>query len=190
VRSGTGPEPASDTQLLERLKAGEREAGDLIIERHKRLVAHAVWEVVHDLGAVEDLIQDIFIKAFRKIHLYNPAMGRFSVWLVTVSRNEAINHLRRLKRNRLVLMEDVGGETHASPLDRPSQQFSRKETWSRIMGAVQRLSEPARTIVVQRLIESRSFQEIGRELRRPTETVKSIFYRATSDMREQLGKLG
>lgn len=183
------PGVPTDLELIDRLKAGDRTAGDQILERHKRLVAHAVWEVVRDLGVVEDLIQDIFIKAFRKIHLYNPAVGKFTVWLVTVSRNEAINHLRRRKRNRLVLMEDVGGDTHASPMDRPSQQYSRKETWGHIMGAVQGLSEPARTIVIQRLIESRSFQDIGRGLGRPTETVKSIFYRATSDMRDRLSAL-
>jgi RNA polymerase sigma factor (sigma-70 family) len=183
------PGVPTDLDLVVRLKAGDRSAGDEIIERHKRLVAHSVWEVVHDLGVVEDLIQDIFIKTFRKIHLYRPEAGKFTVWLVTVSRNEAINHLRRLKRSRLVLMDNVGGETHASPLDRPSQQFSRKETWGRIMGAVKGLAEPARTIVIQRLIESKSFQDIGRRLGRPTETVKSIFYRATSDMRERLGAL-
>jgi RNA polymerase sigma-70 factor (ECF subfamily) len=183
------PGVPTDLELVDRLKRGDRAAGDEILGRHQRLVAHAVWEVVRDLGVVEDLMQDIFIKAFRKIHLFNPAQGKFTVWLVTVSRNEAINHLRRLKRNRTVMLEDLGGDAHASPLDRPSQEFSRKETWGRILGAVQGLPDPARTIVIQRLLESRSFQEIGRRLGRPTETVKSIFYRATGDMRERLGAL-
>jgi DNA-directed RNA polymerase specialized sigma24 family protein len=45
------------------------------VGRHNRLVARAVYEVVRDLAAVEDLIQEIFMKAFRKIHLYTPAQG-------------------------------------------------------------------------------------------------------------------
>ena len=96
----------TDEQLIELLKNGDRKAGDAIVQRHNRLVARAVYDVVRDLAAVEDLIQDIFMKAFRKIGLYHPEQGKFTVWLTTVSRNEAINHLRRMKRSRHVSLED------------------------------------------------------------------------------------
>ena len=90
----------TDEQLIELLKKGDRKAGDALVQRHNRLVARAVYEVVRDLAAVEDLIQEIFMKAFRKVNLYNPAQGKFTVWLTTVARHEAINHLRRMKRSR------------------------------------------------------------------------------------------
>jgi len=56
----------TDEQLIELLKKGDRKAGDTLVMRHNRLVARAVYEVVRDLAAVEDLIQEIFMKAFRK----------------------------------------------------------------------------------------------------------------------------
>ena len=90
----------TDEQVVARLKRGNRKAGDALVQRHNRLVARAVYDVVRDLAAVEDLIQEIFMKAFRKIALYNPEMGRFTVWLTTVARHEAINHIRKMKRSR------------------------------------------------------------------------------------------
>src|SRR5678810_1130753 len=78
----------TDEQLIELLKKGDRKAGDALVQRHNRLVARAVYEVVRDLAAVEDLIQEIFMKAFRKVNLYNPEQGKFTVWLTTVARHE------------------------------------------------------------------------------------------------------
>ena len=69
----------TDEQVVQLLKKGDRKAGDTIVMRHNRLVARAVYEVVKDLAAVEDLIQEIFMKAFRKIHLYDPQQDRKSV---------------------------------------------------------------------------------------------------------------
>src|SRR5262250_1728086 len=89
----------TDEQLIELLKKGDRKAGDA-------------------------LVQEIFMKAFRKVNLYDPEQGKFTVWLTTVARHEAINHLRRMKRSRHVSLEDTAPEGGFAPIERPSQQVS------------------------------------------------------------------
>jgi RNA polymerase sigma-70 factor (ECF subfamily) len=177
----------TDEQLVLKLKKGDRTAGDSIVGRHNRLVARAVYEVVKDLAAVEDLIQEIFMKAFRKIHLYNPEMGKFTVWLTTVARHEAINHLRRLKRSRHVSLEDTSPEGGFSPIERPSQQVSKKETWGKVIDAIHRLPDPAKTILIKRILESKPFDHIAKLLKQPVDTVKTIYYRNTESLRKKLG---
>ena len=177
----------TDEQLVVRLKKGDRLAGDAIVGRHNRLVARAVYEVVKDLAAVEDLIQEIFMKAFRKIHLYDPAQGKFTVWLTTVARHEAINHLRRLKRSRHVSLDDTAPEGGFSPIERPSQMASKKETWGKVIEAIHKLPEPARTILIKRILESKPFDQIAKLLKQPVDTVKTIYYRNTEGLRKRLG---
>ena len=98
-----------------------------------------------------------------------------------------LNHLRRLKRSRLVLSEDLPPREEASPIDRPSQLLSRKETWSRIVGAIRAFREPDRTILHLRILESKPFNEIARILSQPLDTVKSTFYRAMNILRQRPG---
>jgi RNA polymerase sigma-70 factor (ECF subfamily) len=181
------PGTLTDEQLIVRLKRGDRTAGDNLVMRHNRLVARAVYEVVRDLAAVEDLIQEIFMKSFRKIHLYNPEHGRFTVWLTTVARHEAINYLRRMKRSRHVSLDDTAPEGGFAPIERPSQQVSKRETSGKVIDAIHALPEPARTILIKRILESKPFDDIARLLKQPVDTVKTIYYRNTESLRKRLG---
>ncbi len=178
----------TDEQLARRVKRGDRQAGDMLFHRHHRLVAQAVCGVVRDLAAVEDLIQDIFMKAIRKIALFDPAQGRFTVWLTAVARHEAINHLRRRKRSRHVSLEETAPEGGFAPVERPSQQASKKETWGGVFNAIRGLPDPARTILTMRIMESKPFEEIARRLKQPTDTVKTIYYRNTEALRKDFGQ--
>lgn len=173
----------SDEELVERLKKGDREAGNLIVKRHHRLVAKAIYEVTNDLGVVEDLMQDIFFKAFNKAALYDPAKGKFTSWLVTVSRNEALNYLRKRRRSPHVSIEDTNPEGGFAPMDSPSRQVSKREVSGKLLEAINALKEPARTILKQRILQGKSFDQIARALKQPVDTVKTIFYRNTEAIR-------
>ncbi len=176
----------TDEQLVAKLVKGDRTAGDALWQRHHRLVAKAVYEVTGDLHVVEDLMQEIFFKAFRKSKLYNPLMGKFTSWLVTVARNEALNHLRRRRRTAHVSLEDTNPEGGFSPIESPSKQVSKRESWSQMLGAINSLKEPARTILKMRMLESKSFDQIAKILKQPVDTVKTTFYRNTEQIRNRL----
>lgn len=176
-----------DEELVARVMKGEAAAYDTLMKRHERLVAKAVSEVTHDMAAVEDLMQEVFMKVFRKVHLYNPNEGKFTVWLVTVARREAINHLRRRKRHGHVSLQDTSTPEGFAPIDRPSEQASKKETWSKVMAALDAFPEPARTILKKRMIEGTSFDTIAKILKKPLDTVKTIYYRNTEALRKRMG---
>ncbi len=175
-----------DEDLVAKVKRGNAIAYDTLMKRHERLVAKAVCDVVGDLSAVEDLMQEVFMKVFRKVHLYDPNMGRFTVWLVTVARREAINYLRRRKRQPTVSLDATSTPEGFSPLDRPSEQVSKKEVWAKVVAAIEGLAEPARTVLRKRMLEDKSFDDIARILKRPLDTVKTIYYRNTEALRKKL----
>lgn len=175
-----------DEELVEQVKRGDQIAYDTLQKRHERLVAKAVSEVTRDLAAVEDLMQEVFMKVFRKVHLYNPKLGKFTVWLVTVARREAINYLRRRKRHHHVSLEDTGSPEGFSPLDSPSTQVSKSEVRDKVLRALDALAEPAKTILKDRMLVGTSFEVIAKKLNKPLDTVKTIYYRNTEALRKRL----
>lgn len=180
-------ETPSDQDLIKKVRLGSRSSYEILLKRHERLVAKAVHDVVRDLAAVEDLMQDVFIKVFQKLHLYDPEKGRFPVWLGTVARHEAINYIRRHKRTGTISLDETMGNAGFSPIDRPSEQASKKEVWGRIIAAIGKLSEPAQTILKERMIEGKRFDQIAKSINRPLDTVKTIYYRNTESLRKKLG---
>ncbi len=177
-------ETLKDEELVALLVEGRREAGDVLAKRHFRLVAKAVNDTTGDLQVVEDLIQEIFLKVFRKAHLYKPELGKFTSWLVTVSRNEALNHLRKKRRGPHVSLEESDPDGGFAPGESPSRQVSKKEVSGQLLERISRLPEPARTILKLRIMDGRSFDLIARQLKQPVDTVKTIYYRNAEAIRK------
>jgi len=173
----------TDENLVARLVKGDRTAGDEIVRRHYRLVAKSIHDVTNDLQVVDDLMQDIFIKVLRKADLYKPELGRFVSWLVTVSRNEALNHLRSRHRTAHISLEETKPDGGFAPGESPSKEVSKKEVTGKLLENIKALEDPARTILKMRIIEGKSFEQIARVTKRQIDSVKTIFYRSTEALR-------
>ena len=159
----------TDEDLVARLLSGDRSAGDAIVRRHSGLVAKAVRQAGADPEDVEDMVQDIFIRAFRKAARYRASKGKFTSWLATVARNDTLNHLRRRHASTVSLDEALIAAGMTSNLG--------SEMTMSLMEAISALKEPAQSIARMRLLEGKSFAAIGRATGHPTETVKTIYYR-------------
>jgi len=172
------PKEPTDEELVESLVAGDRSAGDSIIRRHSGLVANIVRQAGADPEDVEDMVQDIFLRAFRKAVRYRASKGRFTSWLATVARNDALNHLRRRRTATVSLDESLlaAGMTPAGG----------NEITMALMEAISLLKEPAQTVARLRLLEGKSFAAIGRATNHPTETVKTIYYRNIEKLRRAI----
>jgi RNA polymerase sigma-70 factor (ECF subfamily) len=97
--------------ILARCRAGDWSDYGLIVERYRRLVWAAVDAVLVGDESIPDVVQEVFIRAYEKLHTWR-GDGQLSTWLYRLARNHALNHLRRLKRNpariSLEASEDTG----------------------------------------------------------------------------------
>lgn len=84
-----------DGQLLQAVARGDQEALITLHRRYVNLVYSMAWRVLQDVGLAEEVTQDIFLKLWDKGQRYDPARGRFSSWLLSVTRFAAIDRLRR-----------------------------------------------------------------------------------------------
>jgi RNA polymerase sigma-70 factor (ECF subfamily) len=174
----SAPKDPTDEELVARLVAGDRSAGDALVRRHSGLVAKTVRQAGADPEDVEDMVQDIFLRAFRKANRYQSSKGRFTSWLATVARNDTLNHLRRRKASTVTLDEAL--------ISAGMTAMHGAEITMSLMEAISQLKEPAQAISRMRLLEGKSFAAIGRAMRQPTETVKTIYYRNIDQLRRAI----
>lgn len=108
----TSPDP-DDYTLLQRIAARDDDALLMLHQRYVHLVYSMARRVLFDGHRAEEVTQDVFVKLWQQGHRYDPRRGRFSSWLLSVTRFAAIDRLRQEGR-RPVLAEirDDGESEH------------------------------------------------------------------------------
>ncbi len=107
-----------DVQLLQAIGRGDQEALLVLHRRYVNLVYSMAWRVLQDVGLAEEVTQDIFLKLWRKGHQYDAARGRFSSWLLSVTRFAAIDRLRREGRQPRPAELGTGDDDNSDALER------------------------------------------------------------------------
>src|ERR1043165_6370979 len=101
VKRDTGPTPAlagaAEAELIERCRAHERAAHDELYHRFRRQVAGNLYRVLGDRTDLDDLVQEVFVIAFRGLDRFR-GDARLSRWLYRICVNVALGRIRTRKR--------------------------------------------------------------------------------------------
>src|ERR1051326_4147880 len=112
-----------DAALMLRVKEGDTEAFEQLVEKYKGPVLNLVYRMLRDTTEAEDLAQNVFVQVYKSASRY-AAASKFSTWLFTIARNLCLNEIRRRSRHPTDSM-DV---SHPENEDQPWQQFEDKKT--------------------------------------------------------------
>src|SRR3569833_137601 len=81
-------------QLVSLLQLKNREAFSLLYDSYSEAIYGVICRMVTDKAAAEDLLQDVFVKIWRKIESYDAARGTLFTWMINIARNICIDYLR------------------------------------------------------------------------------------------------
>jgi RNA polymerase sigma-70 factor (ECF subfamily) len=177
-----------DRALLVRLKAGDRQALDTLMERHYVRLYRVLLGYLRDADDALDAVQETFVKAFEHAARYDPAAG-VAPWLTRIGINLAIDKLRRRKRWALreqpLEFEDGPREIEAPAASADQAVFGR-EIQERVTRALLALPESQRAVFTLRHYDQLSLEEIATTLEMNLGTVKSSLHRALVHLRRRL----
>ena len=172
-----------DTALIERATLGDEKAYRLIVEKYTRALRFHITRMVRDKEIIDDLIQEIFLKAFSNLGSYNTSFA-FSTWLYRIATNHTIDHLRKKKLRTLSIDEPIqskDGVMHIEIADnstRADELILNQQRDKIILNALETLPSKYRMVIEMRHMEEKSYQEISEELDLPLGTVKAHIFRA------------
>jgi RNA polymerase sigma-70 factor, ECF subfamily len=187
-----GSDPADDSDLVEKILAGDELLFEVLVRRYQtRVVAH-VTRMVGNREDAFDLAQEIFLKVFQALDRYNPEF-KFSTWLFRIAGNAAIDHLRK-RRPRTVPLEipdpesrsGVSAIEHESAGLDPYGDLRNVERGEAISRAIADLPPEFRELITLRHFGGLSYEEIARVKNMPLGTVKNKLFRARVVLKERL----
>jgi RNA polymerase sigma-70 factor (ECF subfamily) len=174
---------AAESELIRRavvrLKQGDRSALHFLYVRYADDVCGFVTSIVRDPYEAEDITQNVFAKLITAIHKYEPREVPFAAWILRVSRNAALDHLRA---RRQIPFEEV------RTTDEGHEQvgFDRSQS---LREAFHRLPQDQREVLVLRHIAGLSPSEIARRIGKTESSVHGLHHRGRGALQAVLREL-
>ncbi len=170
-REAAADERGPEAALVEQVRAGDREAFGLIYARYGRLV-HGILLARVPYGEVDDLVQDVFMTALRKIDTLRDA-GAFGPWVAMIARNRAMDFHRRSRETTEI--------TEAVAQTRAEQRESVE-----VLNLIRQLPEAYREPMILRFVEGMTGPEIAERTGLQPASVRVNIHRGMKILREKL----
>jgi RNA polymerase sigma-70 factor (ECF subfamily) len=140
---------------------------------------------------VEDIAQQVFIRVWKSARRYVPR-AKFTTWLLKITRNLVFNELRRSKRHAHISLQSEPGREDPPVRDErtpaPDASLLESELRQAIEEAIMQLPDSQRMALVLRRYEQLSYEEIADVLDLSVPAVKSVLFRARTELRSRLSK--
>jgi RNA polymerase sigma-70 factor, ECF subfamily len=179
----------TDQELVIRTLA-DKQVFSLLVRRYDaplfRYILRMGWK---DNSSAQDLLQEIFIKAYIHLNDYDPSLS-FSSWIYRIAHNEIVSSYRKEKTRPNVLKKESDFFIFDNIADDAglSTQEGNKFNAAEIQDAVNRLEPKYRDIIVLKFFEEKSYEEISDILQMPLGTVATLINRAKKKIKDLLDR--
>ena len=174
-------DPADEADLIERCRADERAAHDEFYHRFRRQVAANLYRVIGDRTDLDDLVQEVFVIAFRGLDKFR-GDARLSTWLYRICVNVALGRIRsRTRRPPPIGVADLEAASAASGEtehpETPERALQRQQDRARVYRALDKMAPKKRIVLYLHEIEGLDLKDIAYMVDSNPVTVRTrLFY--------------
>lgn len=196
--SATASRPLSesdpDGDLVAAVRRGDERAFEVLYARYQRRISAYVFGMVKDHGRAEDITQEVFISALRRMRETERPIV-FKPWIYEIAKNACIDQFRRSRRTEEVSIDGVEGLGSAdqgrlvASQPTPDMAVNAKQQLDHLCGAFGGLSDAHHEILVLRELEGLSYREIGDHMGLSRPGVESTLFRARRRLTEEYHEL-
>ena len=157
----------ADAALVVAVRAGDQSAMSALYDRYSPVVYAVALRVLGDTGAAEDVLQDVFMQLWRNPGAFDSSRGTLGAWLAVITRNRAIDALRRRKPEHDI--EDVVLSVEPDM----AEEADRVRVRESVRRALEAMPEPQRKTLELAYFEGLTHSEIAAKTGEPLGTIKT-----------------
>lgn len=182
-------EKRDDEEIIDLVLQDKEFFGVLIRRYEGRLIKYVGRIAGTNKEMVEDIVQNIFIKAFVNINSFKRNQ-KFGSWLYGIAHNECIDNWRKYKKHTCNVSLDDNDELMAvlASNENIEQAFIRKDNDRSIKKSLEKMPIKFREVLVLKYLEDKNYEEMGSILKKPTSTVGTLLRRAKKNFKKILSE--
>ena len=178
----------SDDVLITLFQGGEQKVFRTLVERYRERIRNLIHAVLNDAGAIDDLAQDVFLKAYEGLPGFR-FESSFYTWLYRIAVNRCRDEIRRKRVRRWLSLQPLLDRQDRELTTKTSVHMEDTELRELIDRALARLPEKFRLPVVLKEVDGLSYNEIAEITQTEIGTVKSRLFRGRAMLRNWLQPL-
>ena len=178
-----------ETQFIQELQAGSRNAYGQLIDQFEQKVFATCISFVPNREDAEDIAQEVFVEVFNSIDKFK-GDSKLSTWIYKITTNKCLEFIRkRNTKKRFAFLQSISG--NEMPLDKtnyfteinhPGIQMENKETSDIIFRAINQLPEAQRIVFTLHKVDDKSHEEISEIIDKSVSSIESLMFRAKKNL--------
>ncbi len=165
-----------DATLASQVAEGSAAALEVLYDRYSRIVLSFATRMLGDRQSAEELLQEVFLRAWQQAHNYSAGRGSFATWLLSITHNMSIDEIRKRRRrpqraesaDPVLMLTNV--KDRSPSVEESAELGDLRETMARAIGT---LPEPQRRAIELAYFRGLTQREIAEELDEPLGTIKT-----------------
>lgn len=170
-----------DVELVRLINLKNDEAGKELFGRYQKKLFAYVFHLVGNKDEAEDILQGVFLKTFKNLEYFDTSR-KFSSWIYRIAHNEAVNFLKRKSKRYTVSWDEVATSSDKLRISSSDElledKYAQLETVKDVKEAMEKLPEKYRRVLRLRYFKEFSYEDIGKLLGKPVNTVGTLINRA------------
>ncbi len=163
-----------DLKLIRDILNGNIDSFNIMMNKYEKMIFSFVYNMVKDREAAQDITQEVFITVYNKLYLYK-SRYKFTNWILQISRNKAIDYMRKYKRVYEANLEDITYIYDDAP--GPEEKVQTKEIKLLIEDFINKLNDIDKQILMIKYSANVTFGDIGEILTMSEGAVKRRYYK-------------
>ena len=168
-----------DEKIIELIRSSKDKGIMLMQQQYSGLMHYIVGGILQNESDIEECISDICVKVWNSIESYSPEKGKFSTWLTVISRNTALNYMKRKYTDHDELKEETADTSSVE------DDVLRRERTEELKCAIRTLSLEEQHIFYRKYYYLQLTSQIAAELGMTERSIEGKLYRLRKKLQKK-----